>query len=522
MTAAVVPEDAMKVDPADTVREAAGRSPVAAIRARGSGWAWPAVAVTVFAVAFAVRLVPLLRGGGFKVLGNYDDGVYYTSAVGWIHGLMPYRDFVLLHPPGVVLLLAPFAALGRVVGDPVGWAAGRLTWMLLGSVCAVLVARFLRPLGLVAAVVGGLFYATFFAGAYAERSTMLEGPPNILLMLSLTAVSRTGNPRSRQRLMLVLAGAALAASVLIKIWMAPAVLLIVLWLWWARSGRRAAWFLFGAVAGGLVGCLPFLLAAPRQMWQMVVLDQVGRPWANTVWARLNIMAGLSQWRLGPGLTPVLAVTLAGLLLLLVLAFTVARARLAAGLLVLFTAVLLYSPLALLHYGALVAAPSAVVVGAGTARLARLARRASPGVVVIALLVMTVWAAPTRHEIFGRAFAANRLARAATATPGCITTDDPATLIELDLMQRNLARGCRFVADLSGASYGPSMVTGGPRRLNTRWNAYALRYLRSGSLVLLARGAGAQFSGPSIRTIRSWPTIAQAGPHRLQRPLPPPH
>jgi hypothetical protein len=48
---------------------------------RFPGWAWAwAVAVGVAGVAFATRLVPVLRGGGLYGLGNYDDGVYYSAA----------------------------------------------------------------------------------------------------------------------------------------------------------------------------------------------------------------------------------------------------------------------------------------------------------------------------------------------------------------------------------------------------------------------------------------------------------
>jgi alpha-1,2-mannosyltransferase len=67
------------------------------------------LAIAIAATAFLFRLVPVLRGGGLYGLGNYDDGVYYAAGTGIAHGLLPYRDFLLLHPPGVPLLLTPFA-----------------------------------------------------------------------------------------------------------------------------------------------------------------------------------------------------------------------------------------------------------------------------------------------------------------------------------------------------------------------------------------------------------------------------
>ena len=76
-------------------------------------WIW---AIAIAAIAFLIRLVPVLRGGGLLGIGNYDDGVYYAAATGLIHGLLPYQDFLLLHPPGSTLLLAPFAAVAQLTG----------------------------------------------------------------------------------------------------------------------------------------------------------------------------------------------------------------------------------------------------------------------------------------------------------------------------------------------------------------------------------------------------------------------
>ena len=115
-------------------------------------WLW---AIALAAIAFAFRLVPVLRGGGLLGLGNYDDGVYYAAATGLVHGRLPYHDFLLLHPPGMPLLLAPFALGAQLTSDSYGFAAARLAWMLLGAVNALLIWRILRPIGLVAALFGG-------------------------------------------------------------------------------------------------------------------------------------------------------------------------------------------------------------------------------------------------------------------------------------------------------------------------------------------------------------------------------
>ena len=56
------------------------------------------------AVALAVRRVPVLRGGGLFGTMAYDDGVYFGSAIALLDGRVPYRDFLLLHPPGILVV----------------------------------------------------------------------------------------------------------------------------------------------------------------------------------------------------------------------------------------------------------------------------------------------------------------------------------------------------------------------------------------------------------------------------------
>jgi hypothetical protein len=72
-------------------------APDSASSTRGN-WHW-LMAIAIAVITFVFRLVPVLRGGGLFGLGNYDDGVYYAAGNGLAHGLLPYRDFLLLHPP---------------------------------------------------------------------------------------------------------------------------------------------------------------------------------------------------------------------------------------------------------------------------------------------------------------------------------------------------------------------------------------------------------------------------------------
>jgi hypothetical protein len=144
-------------------------------------------------IALLARLVPVLRGGGLTGVQAYDDGVYYSASDALLSGRMPYRDYLLLHPPGITVVLAPFAALGRLYGDPIGLAAGRLAFMLVGTACAVLAWAVARRVSPMAGLAAGLLYAVWQPAAYAERTTLLEPLVNLGLLgtLALTSLAVT-------------------------------------------------------------------------------------------------------------------------------------------------------------------------------------------------------------------------------------------------------------------------------------------------------------------------------------------
>jgi len=104
----------------------------------------------------------------------------------------------------------------------------------------------------------------------------------------------------------------------------------------------------------------------------------------------------------------------------------------------------------------------------------------------------------------------------------VVTDFPMALIQMNLLRRNLARGCRYEVDLSGASY--HLKAGAdkekPRARNPVWQAYALDYLRSGEASIIVRfSSGVGFSPKTAKIVRSWPKISRAGPYAIREPQP---
>jgi alpha-1,2-mannosyltransferase len=104
----------------------------AAMRAPGAGVApgriaTPRLVYVVIAVAAAagalLRLYQLSRPGYLLGVTEYDDGVQFGDAVRLVSGVIPYRDFVVVQPPGSVLLMTPVALVAKVTGTAWGWAS---------------------------------------------------------------------------------------------------------------------------------------------------------------------------------------------------------------------------------------------------------------------------------------------------------------------------------------------------------------------------------------------------------------
>ena len=227
--------------------------------------------VGIAIVALLVRLSRYLPISSILVGQGYDPYVMYAASASYLWGDMPYRDFVFLHPPGVVVALVPFAMVGTVAGDAFAVGLATIASMVMGAITTALVGWFMRPYGRLAMVAAGGMYAVWNAPAYAEQMLMLEPALNLLLMAALLALRMPTNRRY------FAAGALLGLSVMVKLWAAVDVLLIGAIILLTRRGKLRRSFVAGVVMGGCALGLPFFLAAPNRMWRMIVSTQLGRP-----------------------------------------------------------------------------------------------------------------------------------------------------------------------------------------------------------------------------------------------------
>jgi len=460
----------------------------------------------VFVVAFGVRLAIPLMGGGLTGLNGYDAGVYYSAADALTHGLLPYRDFALVHPPLIAFLLTPFALLGRLTTDSTGFAAGSLAFMALGALNATLVVAVARRWGcrMRAAVTAGLVYGLCYAAINAEYLTRLEPPGNTLLLLALLALApvAAGSVRPRHPL---LAGLALGAAISVKIWWIVPVL--VLFLVTAvvvrrlpRSWTISGWMALGGVLSATaINIVPFA-ADPRGMIQLVITQQVGRIRTHpSLFLRLAHLLGMGGTSNAPTTRLVEATVI---VMLVILAWTAVRAlrtplgRVVVPLLAVQTAVILASPSWFPFYGDYTAVALVLTVAAGIQAPRRVrARRGlapfAPWLAAAAIVVLGMTAVVTEGAHSVRPLNGLAQLTAATADVPCVMAWTPQALIATNSLDRSFAHGCHNWVDVMGLHLGNHDATdfAALRSHGRTWDQVLAQYFGSGQAAIVVSPGG---------------------------------
>lgn len=456
------------------------------------------------ALAFVVRLVPVLHGGGLGSYGRYDDGVYYAAADSLTFGRVPYRDFVLLHPPVIMLVLAPFALLGRVTSDPVGMAVGRLFFMAIGALNAALVASLAYRWGRRGALIAGVLYACWLPAVYGEQTTLLEPLGGTALLVALLLLLKTERPPTPRAEMI--AGAILGLAFALKIWYV--VPWAVVFLWQLAIGKRwsASRILVSGTIALLVVIAPFAILARSRMYDMVIRDQLLRPVKRTSrGARIPNLLGVRPPFFAsdhPAAILVTAVVIVVLAAAAVICWQQREARVLVAVLIANVAVLIAAPSYFEHYGAFTAAPIALVFGVGLNSLAPVAGLRPMPVAVIPVLLIALLGYGLNLILTpqGKVFPGSQFA--AAAPPGCVMSDDPQALIQMNRLSRDLRSGCSIPVDVTGVTYGELRRTGQggtvvARERNRAWQSYLYHYLMSGTSFVVARRKGDAMA-PDIR------------------------
>lgn len=255
------------------------------------------VPVLVCVVLGINRLVqPDALNGVLGYVGwGYDDGVHLGSALRLTQFAFPYRDYVLLHPPGISMVLAPLAIIGRLTNTHDALALGRIIVALIGVANVALIAMLVRRRGPLAMLIGAMALAVWPLAPDALRTLMVEPFVVLLVLLGALVLFPSTGTASLQRVFWAgtLFGAAVSLRMLSLLPLLAA-LLVVCWTW----RRTLKPFVLGVIAALGVLVLPFFLLAPSQFIQQVIVSQLSRPTSNvsttSVGVRLAMIIGLSS------------------------------------------------------------------------------------------------------------------------------------------------------------------------------------------------------------------------------------
>jgi 4-amino-4-deoxy-L-arabinose transferase-like glycosyltransferase len=413
-------------------------------------------------LAMALSFYQLTRPNMLFGVSEYDDGAYFGSAVRLVHGALPYRNFVLVQPPGFTLLASPLALLSRAVGTRDALATARLFMPLVAALNVVLVGMLVRHRGELATLVAAGLMAVFPAEIHATHTLLLEPFLDLFCLLGAVLIF-SGERFAGSGRRLLLGGVALGFAGTIKGWaLIPVVVILVLCLPQVR--RRVVPVLAGIAVGFAVPTLPFAVLAPGSFYREVIATQLRRiggsgrvPAGN----RLGDLTGSSS------LTPSAAASLAVAIVLLValaalIVATVVRPRrrpttfewfvlgsmLAIG-------VLLLAPAEFYdHYAAFFAPFLAMAVGGGIARLWR--RPTVRAALAVATVLLAALAANEVRIVSGtRGTELTQTVGAVIPAGACALSDSSAYLITTNRFVSTVPGCTNVVADPYGTtiSYG---------------------------------------------------------------------
>jgi len=475
-----------------------GTSPGGAVAP--SGWGTPAVRAAVIGtglIGLALRVWMLLRPGLMAVT-QYDDGPYFGSAVRLVHGVLPYRDYAFVQPPGITELMSP-AALESYLGST-AWALviGRILSVLAGAAAVVLAGFLVRHRGALAVWLAGGILAIYPAGAVAARTVLLE-PWLVLFCLggAVAVFDRDRVTASTRRL--AWGGVAFGFAGAIKLWaIVPVLVLAALCL---PRLKRAAIYAGGVAAGFLIPVLPFVIASPGRFVTDVVVAQLARVGPRVpAWMRFNLMMGTPK-SLSSGTVVALAITVLAFVVVAQLAASWVTRRPPAPLdwfalasAALIVVLFLWPPYYASHYTAFLGPFLALSLGLPVARLVYglasrrqpaaqgvqatepgppptsplpLHRRGAPwlaraGLTLVALAVLAGAVAqaqpPTRSTT---RFDVPAVSLRLIPKGSCVVTDSPAYLLIANRFTSDV-RGCSQMID----SLGTDLALGGGRRPGT--------------------------------------------------------
>ena len=249
------------------------------------------VIIVTTALALALRVYYQYSRTGFLLaVTEYDDGPYFGSALRLAAGVLPYRDFIIVQPPGITLVMTPVALLARVTGTANGMEAARVLTTAASGAGVVLAGFLVRRYGTLAVLITCGIMAVYPGSIAAAHTVLVE--PWLVLFCLIGALALFDGDQLAQGWRLVWAGVAFGFGGAVEGWaIVPVLVAILLFL---PKITRAWPFCAGVAAGFLTPVLPFAALAPRQFYDDIIVAQLGlvSPAPTPVWGRFASMLGI--------------------------------------------------------------------------------------------------------------------------------------------------------------------------------------------------------------------------------------
>lgn len=243
---------------------------------QGVWWANPVVAATlslapmvlaIFLDAHQLTLHNALKGATFTA-----DGTNLGSALLLSAGRLPYNNFVLTQPPGMSILMLPFAWAAHAASSNGTFTAARIVTAVFAVADVLLVGLVARQRGFAGSIIAGATFALYPFAFHATASAFLEPYLLFFCLFGLYLAFPNGELAEGRRL--VTAGVLLGFAITIKPWavVPAAAVLICSGVRWKEVFAR---FGAGVLGGVVVPCLFFFVAAPGPFWHDVVVAELG-------------------------------------------------------------------------------------------------------------------------------------------------------------------------------------------------------------------------------------------------------
>ena len=206
----------------------------------------------------------------------YDSGVYVASAIHLVSGILPYREFSFVQPPGILLLLSPIAVISRIFGSHDGFILARVLTALVTATNASLLAWLVRHRGRVAMVFAGGGLALTPVAVFFSSGVRLEPYCFFFVLLGSLKISNHFDRSSLSVRPLVVGGLLFGVAAVVEFWAFFPFLAMMICLL-PHYRRRVVAFIFAAGCGLVLPSLPFFIGAPRNIISDLFTGQLHHP-----------------------------------------------------------------------------------------------------------------------------------------------------------------------------------------------------------------------------------------------------